>query len=110
MTTPAPEPQHTPIEPRRPLKDHEFIGPGKLGYDLQVLKVSRQITFTSVVPIKYYPGMTVPEAVAHEYNLEFDEVMELLQFLDEKIPGQSIDLRTHVDVVVTGTTSAPEES
>lgn len=104
MTTPEPESPSAYVAPRRPLKDDEYIRPDDPGYDRQVLKVSRQITFTSVVPIVNYPGMNVPEAVTYEHNLEFDDVLMLLQFLDEKIPGQSIDLRTHVNVVMISST------
>lgn len=76
----------------------QYVDPGDPGYDRQVLRVSRQITFTSVVPITSYPGLTVPAAVTHEYELDLADVIELLQFIDERTPGNSVDLRTHVEV------------
>ena len=79
--------------------DNEFISPGDSGYDQQVLHISRQITFTSIVPITSYPDMSVPDAIAYEHGLEMAEVIEILQFVDEQEDvGRRVDLRTHVDV------------
>lgn len=76
----------------------EYISPGDPGYDRQVLRISRQITFTSVVPITNYPDMSVPDAIAYEHELDIPEVIEALQFLDEREPDQSIDLRVNIEV------------
>lgn len=77
----------------------DYISPGDLDYDRQVLRVERQITFTSVVPITSYPNMSVPDAIAYEHELGMAEVIEVLQFVDEQEnPGGSVDLRTHVYV------------
>lgn len=79
--------------------DGEYSGPGEPGYDRQVLLITRQITFTSVVPITSYPDMDVPQAIAYEQELEMPEVIEALQFVDEQYDiGQRVDLRTHVAV------------
>lgn len=80
------------------VKPGDYLGPDDPGYDRQVLRVSRQITFTSVVPITAYSGMDVPGAITHEHELDLTEVVELLQFIDERTPGNSVDLRTHVEV------------
>lgn len=76
----------------------EYVGPDDPGYDRHVLRIARQITYTSVVPITSYPGMSVPEAIAYEQELGLPEIIEALQFLDEQTPGQSLALRSHVEV------------
>ena len=76
----------------------EYLSPGDPGYDRQVLRVSRQLTFTTIVPITSYPDMTVPESVEYERGLGLPEIIESLQFLDETKPGQSLEMRTHVEV------------
>lgn len=85
----------------RPISPEDYIGPDDPGYDRQVLRVSRQITFTSVIPISSYNGSTVSDAVAYEHELDLSDVLEILQFVDESVPGQSVELRTHVDVGLT---------
>lgn len=88
----------------------EFISPGNPGYDRQVLCISRQITFTVVLPIIDYPNMDVPTAIEYEQNLGLEEVIEALQWADN-IPGSSIDMRTHINVrrVVEDQSSATEK-
>lgn len=95
---------HQYIDPKN------YIGPNDPGYDRQVLRISRQITFTSVIPISSYNGATVPDAVAYEHELELSDVMEILQFIDESVPGQSVEMRTHVDVGLTAQPQPAQES
>lgn len=76
----------------------EYLNPGEPGYDRQVLRVSRQITYVTTVPITSYPNMTVADAVAFEHEAEFETVVEGLMWVEEGKSGQSIELRTHVDV------------
>lgn len=91
------------------VKPEDYIGPDDPGYDRQVLYVSRQITFTSVIPITSYPGSTVTDAVAYEHGLEMGDVLEIINFIDESVPGQSVDMRTHVDVKLVDTPVTDKE-
>lgn len=84
----------------------EYLSPDDPGYDRQVLRISRQLTFTQLVPITSYPDMTVSDAIAYEYEQELPVVIESLSFIDEQIPGQSVELRTHVEIQ----RRAPDES
>lgn len=99
MTTPSPKINPISVAQGKILKDDAYVGPGMPGYDHQVLKVSRQITFTSVVPITSYPGMNVSEAVKHEFEADAEDVIETLMFIDERSGTDSFEIRTHVDVV-----------
>lgn len=86
-------------ESRVQLQPEDYISPDQPGYDQQVLVISRQITFTVVVPITSYTGMDVSTAIAYEQGLALPEVVEALQFIDEsEDPENRIDLRTSVNV------------
>lgn len=93
MTNETPEVQTTVHVP-----NGEYVGPDDPGYDRQVLRISRQITFTSVVPMTSYSDMNVPDAIAYEQELGLPEIIESLQFLDEQTPGQSLDVRSNIEV------------
>lgn len=75
----------------------EYSSPGDPDYDRQVLRISRQITFTVVIPITDYPNMDVWTAVAYEQELGLPEVIEAISWADD-ISGSSIDMRTQVTV------------
>lgn len=99
MTTPSPEVNPVSVARGKVLKEDTYVSPGMPGYDHQVLKVSRQITFTSFVPITDYPGMSVPDAVRYEFEADAEYVIQALMFIDESSGTDKFEIRTHVDVV-----------
>lgn len=84
----------------RKIVDGHYLKPDDPDYDRQVLRISRQITYVTTVPISSYPGMTVSDAVAFEHEAEMSSVVEGLMWVEGNRPGQSLDLRTHVDVLL----------